>query len=354
MTLEDTLRTAMREIADDVEVRPTELSSAEELLAERVRGHRPPRRGAWLAAAAAAVLVAGVPAASYLLAPEEGAPTAPAGTPAPEPTDGPTTDDSGATPTVPVTPESLAGVWLTYDSIGWLWEFGPEGTVTIRNPDGAVGEDVTPHEFTVVPAHWDGIAVLRMPPSQCDLAVEITENGILRGTVLRTGEEDPDLAVGERCSLRSGASLGMIRLSPVSRFAAGLEWDPDGRSTVEPQPVSEPSTLARVWLQEGTGRVIELTRAPDGEDLTYRLADAGGLLLGAADEGTARLEGDTLVLVSDGTGCPAGALTVLSQPRTWGVGRPPPGPLAGLEVAVSGSPGCAAHADLTGMWLAVS
>lgn len=92
---------------------------------------------------------------------------------------------------------------------------------------------------------------------------------------------------------------------------------------------------------------------PDGGGLHYRLGDDGALLLGPADQGTARLEGDTLVLVSAGTGCPDGAETVLADLRTWGVGRPPPGPLTGLELTVADSPGCAAHAELTGMWLAV-
>jgi hypothetical protein len=102
--------------------------------------------------------------------------------------------------------------------------------------------------------------------------------------------EEPD----EECYVGVGTQWALTRVSPSS--PAGTELG--GERGEDPVPPDDASTLAGIWLLEGTGQLLRL-----GEGRTYAIDDAGELGVDPADVGTFQLDRN-------------GTLTFTSGPRS--------------------------------------
>lgn len=92
---------------------------------------------------------------------------------------------------------------------------------------------------------------------------------------------------------RSGTQWTFVRVSPSSPPGEELAGEPG-----EPTPPEDASTLAGLWLREGSGQLLSL-----GADGTYAVDDAGELGVDAADTGTFELDRN-------------GSLTLTSGPKS--------------------------------------
>lgn len=157
-----------------------------------------------------------------------------------------------------------------------------------------------------------------------------------------------------------------VRLSPRSEAGASLVYtgtDTAGQNAEAARmhrastPVGSVARISRTWLQQGTGRLLTITRADGDEDARYVLDDGGELFTNPDDVGTVVLE-DTgaLVLTSsdDSRGCPDGSVASFPEVELRGTGGAhPPKPAPSLELAAEDAE-CGLHRGLGGTWVQVS
>jgi hypothetical protein len=344
MTTDQRLHAALTAVAEELRVTEEEHAHAHhrfihrrELLARRRR-----RTHGLVAAAVAAALVLGGSAVWRELGDATSAPQ-PAGTeqeqPLPE--------------ELPLSVDTLAGIWLTHDSTGWLWAFHRNGTLVFANPTARGLQAYEPVAYTVT---GSGI---ELPDDLCDWELQVNSDGTMVGQVVRV-PDPPDSPCAGADQVR------WYRLSPRSDHGASFVWTGSHGEDEEtqalrlhaaPTDVESVGVLSRTWLQQGTGRLLAVTLGDGQAPARYRLDDAGELFSSPADVGEAVVDSaGRLLLVSteDSPGCPAGSTAVLGDVVLRGTGGTvPPLPAPSLEVTL-GAHECSLHEELGGVWVQVS
>lgn len=215
--------------------------------------------------------------------------------------------DPPAAESVPLSVESLAGIWKvdsessggqTSAVTGLLMAMGPDGTFAFDN-GGYL--DTTP--FVAGTHELDGdIVDLNVEEGGCtvvpDYRAELTSDGTLRVVYTETGDNACDVGVGTEWTL--------IRLSPSSAAASAISSSTTGGSEPAPPAVS---LVTGIWLREGSGQLLRTTA-----DHTYAIDDSGLLGIDPDDTGTWDVEGDAVTLVSAGSAsCREGDTHVLDD-----------------------------------------
>ncbi len=211
-----------------------------------------------------------------------------------------TTDQTSVEPTIiepiPVTSETLAGIWRVEDPPvpGILNQIGADGSF-VFDMEGVLDTD----PFGTGTYELDGteliISVTNGACSDWAFRVDdIPEDGRVLATYSRSG-----------CHVRAGEPWNLTRLSPIAPSASAIV-EP---VTVSDAPVEQLSTanVEGIWLREGTGQLASFT-----SDGRYSVDDGGLLGVDPDDTGHYEIDGDTFVLSTDGTGSCAAGTTV-----TW-------------------------------------
>ena len=193
-----------------------------------------------------------------------------------QPAGSPATSEPATSEPIPVTPETLAGIWQVEDpptSGQLLHQIGADGSFRF-DPYGLLDTD----PWGIGTYELDGTEVIiTVTNGACpDWAFnvdDIPENG----RVLATH--------GAGCHDNAGEPWNLTRLSPISPSASAI---------VEPVSVLDPVELSTeivegIWLREGTGQLASFD-----------------------DIGSYEIDGDTFVLSTDGSGSCAAGTTV-----TW-------------------------------------
>jgi hypothetical protein len=349
MTIDQQLRESLKEVAREVPVSPAELAHAQHRIVhrrEQLRARRRRAEGLVAAVTVVGLLLAG--ALGWRELSQEARPAAPVPEPRPQ--------------VVPLSVDTLAGVWLAEDGSGSLWFLHHDGTVSWSEP-GMVGVDPAP-DVRPVDYALTGSAI-DLPDERCDWDLRITDDGRMIGRI--TGPPGPADRAGvadDGCT--EGLWQTWVRLSPRSEAGAALGWNNPERSRQDPQSARWPPTptavgsvagIARTWLQEGTGRLLAITPGDDHHEATFVLDDGGELLTDPDDVGTAVLDRDGALVLTSTTqshGCPDGAVARFPEVVLRDVaGSYPPEVSPSLElVAVDGT--CQLHQGLGGTWVQVS
>ncbi|MCE0487672.1 hypothetical protein [Ornithinimicrobium sediminis] len=244
MTTDQRLHAALTAVAEEVRVTEEEHAHAHhrfihrrELLARRRR-----RTHGLVAAAAAAALVLGGGAVCRELGDATNAPQ-PAGTEQEEP----------LPEELPLSVDTLAGIWLTHDSTGWLWAFHRNGTLTFANPTARGLQAYEPVAYTVTDSG------IELPDDLCDWELQVNSDATMVGQVVRVPDPPDSPCAGED----AGADqVRWCRLSPRSDHGASFVWTGSTGEDEEtqalrlhaaPTDVESVGVLSRTWLQQGTG-----------------------------------------------------------------------------------------------------
>jgi hypothetical protein len=210
-----------------------------------------------------------------------------------------------AAPTViPLTPESVAGIWV---SDNHLQRIGADGSFAFfdsgnpARPDvvGTYEIDGATMTFTFGPESWACV-----PGESVRERVVQPEEGRLHRVILRTSPSP-------NCDLPVGLERDFIRLSPASPAAVDLVASTDPQRDL----ALTNATLKGIWMTEGGGTLLQFGARFLGDPNSHYAIDDGGML-GAADDdaGTYHIDGATLTFTSDGSGrCPAGVAQVWEQ-----------------------------------------
>ena len=203
---------------------------------------------------------------------------------------GPTTTEP-----IPVTSETLAGIWRVEDPPvpGLLNQIGADGSF-VFDMQGFLDTD----PYGTGTYELDGteliISVTNGACSDWAFRVDdIPEDGRVLATYSRSG-----------CHVLAGEPWNLTRLSPIAPSASAI---------VEPVAVSDApvelstANVEGIWLREGTGQLASFT-----SDGTYSVDDGGLLGVDPDDTGHYEIDGDAFVLSTDGTGSCAAGTTV-----TW-------------------------------------
>ena len=196
---------------------------------------------------------------------------------------------------IPVTSETLAGIWRVEDppASGILHQIGADGSF-VFDMQGVLDTD----PYGIGTYELDGteliISVTNGACSDWAFRVDdIPEDGRVLATYSRSG-----------CHVDAGEPWNLTRLSPISPSASAI---------VEPVTVSDTpvelsaANVEGIWLREGTGQLASFT-----SDGRYSVDDGGLLGVDPDDTGHYEIDGDTFVLSTDGTGSCAAGTTV-----TW-------------------------------------
>lgn len=199
------------------------------------------------------------------------------------------------TEAIPVTSETLAGIWRVEDppTPGILHQIGADGSF-VFDMEGVLDTD----PWGTGTYELDGTEVIiSVTNGACsDWAFrvdDIPEDGRVLATYSRSG-----------CHVRAGEPWNLTRLSPIAPSASAI---------VEPVTVSDApvelstANVEGIWLREGTGQLASFT-----SDGRYSVDDGGLLGVDPDDTGHYEIDGDTFVLSTDGTGSCTAATTV-----TW-------------------------------------
>ena len=194
---------------------------------------------------------------------------------------------------IPVTPESLAGIWAVDGGPepGILNQIGADGSF-VFDPNGLLDTD----PYGIGTYELDGTEVIiSVTNGACDdwafRVDDIPEDGRVLATYSRSG-----------CNIAAGEPWNLTRLSPISPSASAIV-EP---VTVDDAPVELfPAIVQGIWLREGTGQLASFTL--DGR---YSVDDGGVLGVDPDDTGHFEIDGDTFVLSTDGTGSCAAGTTV--------------------------------------------
>ncbi len=209
-----------------------------------------------------------------------------------------TTDQTSVEPTItepiPVTAETLAGIWQVEDpptSGGLLHQIGADGSFRF-DPYGLLDTDP-----------W-GIGTYELNGTEVIITVT---NGACPDWAFNVDDIPEDGRVlathGAGCHDNAGVPWNLTRLSPISRSASTIV-EP---VTVSDAPVELSTEIEGIWLREGTGQLASFT-----SDGRYSVDDGGLLGVDPDDTGHYEIDGDTFVLSTDGTGSCAAGTTV-----TW-------------------------------------
>jgi hypothetical protein len=193
---------------------------------------------------------------------------------------------------IPVTSETLAGIWRVEDppTPGILNQIGADGSfvfdmngVLDTDPFGTGTYELDRAELI--------ISVTNGACSDWAFRVDdIPEDGRVLATYSRSG-----------CHVRAGEPWNLTRLSPISPSASAIV-EP---VTVSDAPVELSTAIVEgIWLREGTGQLASFT-----SDGRYSVDDGGLLGVDPDDTGHYEIDGDTFVLSTDGSGsCAAGTI----------------------------------------------
>jgi hypothetical protein len=217
--------------------------------------------------------------------------------------DDPSTEPpSTESPGIPITLESLAGIWhndtarLAGGELtrvrGPLMRLGTDGSITY-DTDGFLDTD---------PAHTgtyqlDGdLVVYDFDAGSCtigpDFRAVMPEEGRLVTTFIEVGDGN--------CDVGAGSEWHWIRVAPSSppgAAATTADLAPIGEF-----PVANNNHLAGIWVREGSGQLLRF-----GCDNTYAIDDGGQLGVDPDDTGTYELDGDRITFTGAGsTSCTAG------------------------------------------------
>lgn len=343
MTIDQALRDALGAVASEVEVTDEDLTHADHRFIHR--REQLARRRRWTHGLVAAGVAAGLVVAGTLGWRElaDDAPT-------PQPA---RTELAPATEVLPLTVDTLSGIWLTHDSSGWMWSFHRNGTVSFVNPSYLDIEGSEPVAYTVTDTG------IELPDDLCDWSLQVNSDGTMVGQVVRVPDPPDSPCAG-------AGQVSWIRLSPQSERGAGLVWTGStgedeeiqaARLREAPTPVESVDRISRTWLQQGTGRLLDITTPVGDGESAYVLDDEGELFTTPADVGQVKLsETGELRLTSTAAspGCPEGSTAVLGDLVLRGTsGSIPPMPAPSLEVTLRSSE-CSRHDDLGGIWVQVS
>ena len=200
----------------------------------------------------------------------------PAGTPA-------------TTEPIPVTSETLAGIWRVEDpptAGGLLHQIGADGSF-VFDPNGLL--DTDPWGIGTYELNGTEVIITVTNGACPDWAFnvdDIPEDGRVLATHLAG------------CHDNAGDPWNLTRLSPISASASAIV---EPVTVLDPVEIS-PAIVEGIWLREGTGQLASFT-----SDGRYSVDDGGLLGIDPDDIGHYEIDGDTFVLSTDGTGsCPAG------------------------------------------------
>jgi hypothetical protein len=196
---------------------------------------------------------------------------------------------------IPVTSETLAGIWRVEDpptSGLLLHQIGADGSFRF-DPYGLL--DTDPWGTGTYELIGTEVIITVTNGACSDWAFrvdDIPEDGRVLATYSRSG-----------CHLDAGEPWNLTRLSPISPSASTIV-EP---VTVSDAPVELSTEIEGIWLREGTGQLASFT-----SDGRYSVDDGGLLGVDPDDIGHYEIDGDTFVLSTDGTGSCAAGTTV-----TW-------------------------------------
>ncbi len=211
-----------------------------------------------------------------------------------QPAGSPATSEPATSEPIPVTPETLAGIWQVEDpptSGQLLHQIGADGSFRF-DPYGLLDTDP-----------W-GIGTYELDGTEVIITVT---NGACPDWAFNVDDIPEDGRVlathGAGCHDNAGEPWNLTRLSPISPSASAI---------VEPVSVLDPVELSTeivegIWLREGTGQLASFT-----SDGRYSFDDGGLLGVDPDDIGSYEIDGDTFVLSTDGSGSCAAGTTV-----TW-------------------------------------
>jgi len=203
--------------------------------------------------------------------------------------------DAAAGDAIPVTEETLAGIWIVDGWPGILNQIGADG-LFVFDFDGEI--DSSP--FGVGTYDLEGreviISVANGACSDWAFHVDdIPQDGSVTATYSRAG-----------CHVAAGEPWNLTRLSPISA-AASVVAEP--LSVFDGPPHVTASLLSGIWLREGTGQLASFTA-----DGAYSVDDGGLLGVASDDTGTFEVDGDTVVMSSTGgASCAAGSTATWSD-----------------------------------------
>jgi hypothetical protein len=347
---EELLRQSLRTLDREVEVSEDDLTHARHRFMHRLAQQQRRRRsvaGMAVAAAVATVAVGGALVMQALDSPGV-VPAAPSG-------DGQPTEPTATKGTSSLTAEDLVGVWLVD---GWLWEFSPDGKVSIDDTFTARADMATSEVGSSEFSLHGGLLDVH---GQCSWRVTMESEGRLTG-VLQGPDGTPrdcgqwpvgvDLIHGD---MPDEENWEWVRISdPVAQGLSSV----DASTAPAPRELS-PVGLSGVWWQED-GDVLFISVGFDRR-IAYRLDNDGDLLRSPDDIGAGSLDGA------------AGTLTLTTDRLIARLGGEPPtcrpgdqATMTGLSLAVHKSSGgaplqtlnvdastgsCEAHEDLDGVWV---
>jgi hypothetical protein len=218
----------------------------------------------------------------------------------------PTTESADLSAGLPLTLESLAGIW--YNDTERL----PGGALThVRGPLMRLGADGTivfddSGYLDTDPAHsgtyqLDGdLVVYDFDAGSCtigpDFRAVMPEEGRLVTTFTETGDGN--------CDVGAGSEWHWIRVSPSSPLSAAATTA--DLAAIGEFPVANNNHLAGIWLREGSGQLLRFS-----SDGSYAIDDGGQLGVDPDDTGTYELDGNTITFTSAGSAsCAAGDVNV--------------------------------------------
>ena len=147
---------------------------------------------------------------------------------------------------IPVTSETLAGIWRVEDppTGGLLNQIGADGSF-VFDPEGFLDTD----PWGIGTYELDGTEVIISVASGLPLdwafrVDDIPEDGQVLATYSRSG-----------CHMETGEPWNLTRLSPISPSASAIV-EP---ASVSDAPVELSTAIVGIWLREGTGQLASFT-----------------------------------------------------------------------------------------------
>ncbi len=210
----------------------------------------------------------------------------------------PTTDSPTSTDGVPLSVETMAGIWHLESfqvpggpaqrTQGLLMAIEADGTIAVDN----YGDLVT-SPYIVSRYELDGDVIVFLGGCGQDLRAVIPEDGRLHTVIAEPGIE------GCGNDIPVGVEWSWIRVSPSS--PAGEALSTPGDAFDNPYSPSD-TPMAGTWLRQGSGQLLHL-----GDFGDYAIDDGGLLGIDPDDTGAYEIDGDTITFTSDGSAtCTAG------------------------------------------------
>lgn len=257
---------------------------------------------------------------------------------------------SDSTTSIPLTFESLAGIWYQETERppgreeqavhGLLMVLGADGTIAFDN-----GGYLDTQPFVAGTYQIDGDVVMwDVRQGGCsvgpDFRAVIPEDGRLHVVFTETGDGACDVGVG--------AEWTWIRVSPSSSAGAAINAPVSDLDNAYPPTEG---AVPGIWLRQGSGQLLRLSSAG-----TYAVDDGGLLGTDPNDTGVYEIDGDTITYTSAGSAtCTAGDTQMWEGIAIDDVRlHEDHGSYAKTLHTTAGEPDCGAHFAGDQTWLRIS